>query len=148
MQLVHKTNQFNLTTRRHPAAVVTAMAADPDCFAYCYRVADRFGDSGIVGVLLAPNGPEGRRIDTWLLSCRVIGRTVEDAMFAHLCGWLRARGETTLLAEYHPSDRNAPVADLLPRLGARPEGGASRFDLTDWRPQSRHARLLEDDHGS
>lgn len=116
--LINKTNQFNLATRRHGASQLAAWAADETAYAYCFRVTDRFGDAGIVGVLLAlPEGPSTILIDTWLLSCRVMGRTVEDAMFAHLVEWCRIHRIEVLLGEFLPTKKNTPVAELYDRLG-------------------------------
>lgn len=131
VQLINKTNQFNLTTRRHVFEDVKRMSEDADVFAYGYRVEDRFGDSGITGVLIAlPEGVGCYAIDTFLLSCRVIGRTIERALFAHLVGWLRARNVSRLRGALIPSGRNAVVSSLLPELGFVPDGeGAFVYDL-------------------
>jgi FkbH-like protein len=117
VQLVGKTNQFNLTTRRHDLGMIRRLIEDRGAFAYCYRVLDRFGDAGVTGVLIATCDMGSCRIDTWLLSCRVMGRTVERAMFAHLLEWLRARDIRRLVADYVPTKKNEPVTMLLPELG-------------------------------
>lgn len=132
-QLINKTNQFNLTTRRHGIDEVRRMMADSDTYAYCYKVSDRFGEHGITGVVIARPEANGYSIDTWVLSCRVMGRTVECAVFSHLVDWLRARGVPRLQAEYLPTTKNMPVADLLPKLGGvpQPQGeGRYVFDLS------------------
>ncbi|HYH36825.1 MAG TPA: HAD-IIIC family phosphatase [Azospirillum sp.] len=143
VQLIGKTNQFNLTGRRHGAAVVRAMADDPAGFARCFRVTDRFGDNGITGVLIAvPDGADGCRIDTWVLSCRVMGRTVERAMFATLVDWAVARGVRWIVGEHVPSDRNQPVAGLLPELGFERGGdGLYRYDAAHPYTGNRHVRV-------
>jgi hypothetical protein len=74
-------------------------------------------------VLIALPAGGGYVVDTWLLSCRAMGRTVERGMFAHLAGWLQRRGAQTLVGEYVPTKKNAPVKDLFPALGFRPSGG-------------------------
>jgi len=119
VQLINKTNQFNLTTRRYDTAKVAEMAAQDSTFAFAYRVTDKFGDHGLTGVMIAlPHGEGGRYfIDTWLMSCRVMGRTVERAMFEHIVSWLRDQGASVLEGEYIPSAKNAPVASLLSGLG-------------------------------
>lgn len=117
-QLIGKTNQFNLTTRRHSRADLAAWAADPAVYAYAFRVTDRFGDAGLVGVVIAkPLGAAEMMLDTFLMSCRVMGRTIEDAMFEHLRSWLVERGTILLRAEFLPTKKNKPIAGLLPRLG-------------------------------
>lgn len=131
VQLLGKTNQFNLTTRRHPARFVTDVAADGRSVGLAVRVRDRFGDHGLVSVLLAvPSDPETLRIDTWLMSCRVIARGVELFAFAALLERARALGYERLVGEYVPTRKNGQVADLYPRLGftaAPPDGDAHRF---------------------
>lgn len=119
VQLINKTNQFNLTTRRYDAEQVQRMASRAEVYFHCFRVSDRFGESGLTGVLSAfPNSDEGEyRIDTWLMSCRVMGRTIERAMFAHLVAWLRQVGASRLVGEYLPTQKNAVVAGLYPELG-------------------------------
>ena len=117
-QLVAKTNQFNVTTRRYGRDELTALAADPATYAYSFRVRDRFGDAGLIGVAIAkPFGPGEAVLDAFLMSCRVMGRTIEEAMFEHLSAWHRGRGVSRLHAEYVPTAKNALVAELLPRLG-------------------------------
>lgn len=138
-QLVAKTNQFNLTTRRHDTPTLRELAEREDAFTWCYRVLDRFGDSGVVGVLLALPLPDTAEyiIDTWILSCRVMGRTVEQAMFRHLVGWLRERGGRILVGEYIATQKNGPVADLLPRLGFTP--------IPDWDSETQGYRFATPD---
>ena len=120
-QLIHKTNQFNLTTRRHDASTLDRFSRDEAVFSYCYRVGDKFGDSGVTGLLIAvpSDKPETYEIDSWILSCRVMGRTVENALFSHLVSWLQERGIKKLRACYLPTAKNRPVAGLLPEIGFR-----------------------------
>lgn len=143
VQLIGKTNQFNLTGQRHGVGAVRAMAADPDGFARCYRVTDRFGDNGITGVLLAvPDGDHSCRIDSWVLSCRVMGRTVERAMFATLAEWAAGRGLRWIVGEYRPSDRNQPVAGLYRELGFdAADCGLYRYDVGRPYDGNRHVRI-------
>jgi FkbH-like protein len=148
VQLIGKTNQFNLTGHRHSAIAVAAMAADARGFARCYRVKDRFGDNGIVGVLLAvPVDAQTCRIDTWVLSCRVMGRTVERAMFATLYAWARTGGVRFIVGQYRPTDKNQAVAGLYPELGFcriddDGEEGLYRFDTAAPWTGNRHVRIV------
>jgi FkbH-like protein len=82
-----------------------------------YRLKDRFADHGLIAVLIAHAADKEWSIDTWLMSCRVIGRDVELFMFRDLLHSARAAGVTHIVARYIPSAKNAPVAQLLPRLG-------------------------------
>jgi len=117
LQLISKTNQFNLTTRRHTRENLASLASDPDVYAYCYRVSDRFGDAGVTGICVAyRDGESSFQIDTLLLSCRVIGRTVENAILEHLRRWLVEKGVSQLYGEYLPTAKNGLVSNLLPRF--------------------------------
>ncbi len=117
VQLLGKTNQFNLTTRRHGAEAVRGWVEDPRAVPLTLRLADKFGDHGLVAVVVGVPEDEGLRIDTWLMSCRVIGRTLEHYTLAQVAEAARAAGHTRLLGEYLPTPKNQQVADLYDRLG-------------------------------
>ncbi len=118
VQLTGKTNQFNLTTRRHNTSAMEAFASDPACIALSFRLLDRFGDNGLICVAVAvPENDRGLRIDTLLMSCRVLGRQVEEEVLHQLVLAARERGATTLIGEYRPTPRNGMVRDLYGRLG-------------------------------
>ncbi len=119
-QLLAKTNQFNLTSRRHGAAEIQAMI-DADAIVLWLRLADRFGDHGLVGAAIALAEAGAARVDTFLLSCRVIGRGAEAALLAELARRASARAEV-LVGEYVPSAKNAQVAEFYPRHGFTPVG--------------------------
>jgi FkbH-like protein len=135
-QLTQKTNQFNATTRRHAEAEVSRRLELPDWIVRTVAVRDRFGDNGIVGVMMARQEGEEMEIDTFLLSCRVIGRTIESAMLALLCEEAAARGARVIRGVIVPTPKNEPVRDLYARhgfteAGPAPGGGTSwRLDLS------------------
>lgn len=116
-QLTQKTNQFNLTTFRYSEAELAERMADDAWLVFTVGVRDRFGDNGIVGLMMA-QAREGRLdIDTFVLSCRVIGRTVETAMLACLCQAAAERGIIVLGGLLRPSAKNMPARDLFERHG-------------------------------
>ena len=132
-QLVAKTNQFNLTTRRHTPAKIAAMCEDPSTIVAFLRLRDRFGDLGLVGVaILHVTGSQGI-IDTFLMSCRVMGRHVEQALAAHLVEEGRVHGCTEIVGEYFPTSKNRVVAELYAQLGFEADGtnaeGGHRYRL-------------------
>ena len=131
-QLTQKTNQFNLTTKRYSEQQLATMAADPTWSLYSVAVRDRFGDNGITGVAIVREGAVTHEIDTFLLSCRVIGRTVETAILAHLAQKAKANGAVTLAGEFFPTNKNAPARDVYRTHGfhcaAESEAG-SRWEL-------------------
>jgi FkbH-like protein len=129
-QLTQKTNQLNVTTRRYSEADVELMSGDPKTSVFSVSVKDKFGDNGIVGVIIAKHEGEECRIDTLLLSCRVIGRNIEASMVAFLAEHARRRGASSLIGEFLPTAKNAPAADLFPKLGFEPLAGSRyRADL-------------------
>ena len=129
-QLTRKTNQFNLTTRRWTEPAMAEFAAEPGCHVWTVRVSDRFGDNGIVGLAMTRHtGPECE-LDTFLLSCRVIGRTVETAVLAFLAAHNRALGVERLTGRFLPTPKNAPAAGFYRSHGFQPaEGSESLWTL-------------------
>ena len=116
-QLTQKTNQFNLTTRRYTEPQIAEMAKQPEWHIFSIRVRDRFGDHGLVGVAIAHDEGEQCEVDTFLLSCRVIGRTVETALLAHLAESAAQRGHKRLVGRFLPTKKNAPARDFYPQHG-------------------------------
>jgi FkbH-like protein len=118
-QLINKTNQFNLTTRRYSEAQVQQLAATPGAVALSLRLKDKFGDNGLISVVLATPGERLGElfIETWLMSCRVLGRQVEQAALQVLAQYAEQAGYSALLGEYRPSERNAMVAEHYSQLG-------------------------------
>lgn len=135
-QLINKTNQFNLTTRRHTRPEVESLLNDPATLSFCVRLADRFGDNGIISVLLARVDGEGSSrlctITDWVMSCRVLGRKVEQAVINVVAIRAKDAGAAVMNGRFFPTARNEIVADLYPRLGFSPageEGGISIWSL-------------------
>jgi FkbH-like protein len=116
-QLINKSNQFNLTTRRYTEAQVAELEADPARFTLQVRLADVFGDNGMISVIVADRGAERWEIDTWLMSCRVLGRRVEEAVLAELVQAARAAGASELIGRFIPSEKNMMVAKHYEKLG-------------------------------
>lgn len=131
-QLIGKTNQFNLTTVRRSLEQLEAIASSPDWRVYALRVADRFGDYGLVGAVIVSIIDRNRwRIDTFLLSCRVLGRGVEATLLAHVVDDAREAGVSIVDASYVPTAKNGLAADFLARNGFLPTGGTGwRIDVS------------------
>lgn len=137
VQLLGKTNQFNLTTRRHSESVVRSMIAQEGTVAFTLRLRDRFGDHGLVAVVIgvrSEHDPLALRLDTWLMSCRVIGRTAEEFTLEEILRQAGSRGYRTILGEYVPTKKNLLVANLFQKLGFEAEStdastGATRHRL-------------------
>jgi FkbH-like protein len=117
VQLINKTNQFNLTTQRMTEIEVKSFAASRNCITLSGRLADRFGDNGLISVLIASVDGKRAHIDNWLMSCRVLRRGFEDTMLDLLVEKARAMNVETLEGHYIPTRKNGMVKDLYKRLG-------------------------------
>ena len=120
-QLINKSNQFNLTTRRYTEAEVAAAETDRQVFTLQVRLKDRYGDFGMIGVIVGrPVAETARRVlelDTWLMSCRVLGRKVEEAMLRETVHHARLAGFEALAGAYQPTAKNNMVAEHYDKLG-------------------------------
>lgn len=118
-QLTQRTNQFNLTTvRRTEAEVRDLRRGGLECLRV--QVSDRFGDYGLVGALIFGARGDALRIDTMLLSCRVLGRGIEHAMLAHMGAVAVRRGLARVEAPFVPTPRNEPAENFLTSVGGVP----------------------------
>ncbi len=130
-QLVGKTNQFNLTTKRYSQAEIEAMAHNPKFEVYAFNVSDRFGDNGLTAVLIIDLNSTPV-IDTFLMSCRIMGREIEVALIDYIESLLQSRGFDMVDGLYSPTPKNKPVEHLYESLGYSPvecEEGESRFRM-------------------
>ncbi len=117
-QLINKSNQFNLTTRRYSEAEVAAAEADPDVFTLQVRLIDSFGDNGMICVVICrPGAPGEWVIDTWLMSCRVLSRKVEQMVLREILLQARMAGVNRLQGIFVPTEKNALVRDHYEKLG-------------------------------
>jgi FkbH-like protein len=132
-QLTKKTNQFNLTTRRYDEQQVRAFIDGADTLVLDFSLADTFGDSGIVGLAIWRLRGAQAELDTFLMSCRVIGRLAETAFLEAGLRLLAARGVTELVADYLPTAKNDLVREFLPqhRFAASADGRFHRSLLSE-----------------
>ena len=120
VQLINKTNQFNLTTRRYTEDEVLAVMADPTSLGLQFRLLDRFGDNGIIAIVIGRREAADFVIDTWLMSCRVLGRGVEQATLRVVAAEAARLGAGRLIGAYRPSKKNGMVREHYARLGFAP----------------------------
>ena len=118
-QLVQKTNQFNLTTRRYSQPDIEECLQREDAAVYVLRNRDSFGDNGLVGVAVLNREAKDAtwRIDSLLMSCRVLGRTIETGFLKHILGELKALGCRYVIGEFIPTSKNDLVKDFYPEAG-------------------------------
>jgi FkbH-like protein len=130
VQLINKSNQYNLTTRRYSNADVLTILDDPRWVTRTVTLTDKFGDCGLISVVIAKVDGEDLRIDTWLMSCRVLKRSVEQHLLNHLVSLAQGRSLRRICGDYVPTPKNALVRDHYERLGFRcvceqPDGRSS-----------------------
>ncbi|MEE9433206.1 MAG: HAD-IIIC family phosphatase [Sphingorhabdus sp.] len=118
-QLVNKSNQFNLTTRRYSEKEIEQFENGRADFTLQVRLSDKFSDFGMIGVIIAheTDSKNAWEIDVWLMSCRVLGRRVEEAMLAQMVASAQENGVTTLIGCYIPTAKNAMVSEHYIKLG-------------------------------
>ena len=127
-QLTQKTNQFNLTTRRYTDSQVAEFVRSPQHLVAHFTLADRFGNSGVVGLaIFERESPGTARLDTFLMSCRVIGRGAESAFLECLLAELAASDVAQVRAEYLPTAKNVLVKDFLPTHGFHPANSPNEW---------------------
>jgi FkbH-like protein len=119
-QLINKSNQFNLTTMRRSEAEVRRLIDSPRHPCFTLRLSDRFGDHGLVVVVITELGDADLHIDTWLMSCRVLNRQVEELTVNQLFAIARANGSGRVVGRYLPTSKNKLVANLYPKMGFTP----------------------------
>jgi FkbH-like protein len=144
VQMFNKTNQFNTTTRRYQTPDVERLVTSADHQVYVLDVADRFGKHGLVGTAVVRNEGEAWIVDNVLLSCRVMGLSVETAILAQIAAAAAGLGVAQLVGEFIPTPKNGPCADFFERHGFRADGqdgstqrwvldlGAERIETPAW----------------
>ncbi|MCK1287615.1 HAD family hydrolase [Bradyrhizobium sp. 44] len=136
-QLISKSNQFNLTTRRYSEAEIAALQTSPDAFTMQARLEDIFGDNGMISVVICRQAGQRWEVDTWIMSCRVLGRRVEEAILEHIVKKARLAGIREIIGRYIPTARNGVVRDHFSKLG---------FVQTDSQDGQTTWRLAISDH--
>ncbi len=143
-QLINKTNQFNLTTHRYTLAEITALANSHAHWFHWFRVKDRFADHGLIGILLVEGADTADwHIDLWLMSCRVIGRKIEDFMFNALLTAAQSARIRRITAEYIPTPKNGLVSELLTGYGFQSVDGTT-YSLNPATAKARELRYLDE----
>ena len=135
-QLINKTNQFNTTGRRYATEDMTRLLADEANVTLQFRLRDRLGDSGLVSVMImCPAAPDADEleIDTWVMSCRVFGRQLEDEAMNIAVEHARARGARSIVARFVPTERNGVIGLLFPGLGFKPAAATETAGVQQWR---------------
>ena len=146
-QLINKSNQFNLTTRRRSEAELEALIVDPAYVGFSFRLKDRFGDHGLICVVIGRLSGEIMELDTWLMSCRVLKRQVEDEALNEVVRLARKRGCRRLEGVYRATPKNEMVRDFYPRMGLtltedRPDGTRFGLALDSFQPHATKIKIV------
>jgi FkbH-like protein len=151
VQLINKTNQFNLRTRRYTEQEVAAVMKNDRAIGLQVRLTDQFGDNGIIAIVIGElmPGENDMMLDTWLMSCRVLGRQVEQTTLNVVAGEARRLGASRLIGEYRPTPKNGIVRDHYRNLGfqlleTRDDGGTVwALPLDEFSPHPTFAKVVE-----
>lgn len=127
-QLTNKSNQFNVTTKRYTESEMQEVAKSPDHIRLCGQLADRFGDNGVVSVVIGRCENTVLHIELWLMSCRVLKRDMEFAMLDELVRQCRERGITKIMGYYYKTSKNNMVSGLFGTFGFTNEHTDSNGD--------------------
>jgi FkbH-like protein len=161
-QLTNKTNQFNLTTRRYTLAEIQSIANNSEYLGLYCRLKDRFGDNGLISVVVGRQKDDALHIDLWLMSCRVLKRDVELAMLDAIARRAVDRGVGRIFGYYLPTQKNGMVATFYPSLGFKPclsseaeigqpaqaEGSSVwTLELLNYANLNRHIKVMENGNG-
>jgi FkbH-like protein len=156
-QLTNKTNQFNLTTRRYTLAEMESVLRDPQYISLYGKLSDRFGDHGLISVVVARKELQALHINLWLMSCRVLKRDMELAMLDVLVERALENGVNKIYGYYVPTKKNGMVADFYSKLGFTPAPSADSssaesttiwsLDLANYSKRSKHIKVREYKNG-
>lgn len=116
-QLTNKSNQFNLTTKRYTQSEIERVAADLNYITLCGKLIDRFGDNGVVSVIVGRKEKRECHIDLWIMSCRILKRDMESAMLDTLIHRCREQGISIIYGYYYPTVKNVMVRELYKYFG-------------------------------
>lgn len=133
-QLSQRSNQFNLRTVRHTEQDVAQLAEEKDTFTLTFTLEDKFGDNGLISVIVLKKGAGELFIDTWLMSCRVLKRGMEKFILNTIVATALQNNYTKLKAEYIPTGKNELVKDHYKNLGFAERGGFWYLDAKNYQP--------------
>lgn len=147
-QLINKSNQFNLTTRRRTEAEVKQLIGNPEYVCFSVRLQDRFGDHGLICIIIGRLAGSVMQIDTWLMSCRVLKRQVEETVLNQICRLAKERGCATVEGIYLATAKNEMVREHYLKMGFQPrsvttERGEYVLELDSHKPVTTKISVKE-----
>ncbi len=147
-QLTNKTNQFNLTTKRYTEAEIKEFSSDSKNICLYGKLTDKFGDNGVVSVVVGQKADDVLNIDLWLMSCRVIKRNMEHAMLDALCEKAKQNGVKKIIGRYFKTEKNAMVKDFYSQMGFMvleqdEQKGVFELDLERYKNKNNVIEILD-----
>ena len=143
--LTLKTNQFNLTTKRYQEEDIEKLVSNSDRIVECAKVSDKFGDNGITGAYIVEKSDEEWTIDSFLLSCRIIGRGIEDVMISRLIERARKENVKRIKGKFIPTQKNKPAEDFYKEFGFTKEGDYWIFNVDNTMKKIEHIKVISDE---
>ena len=149
-QLTNKSNQFNVTTRRYTESEIESIASDNNYIALYGRLSDKFGDNGVVSVVIGYKDGTELNIDLWIMSCRVLKREMEFAMLDKVVETASAQGVKKIRGYYYPTAKNGMVKELFGTFGfekvSESDGNTVWELLTDgYKPYTKHININKEE---
>ncbi len=146
VQLINKTNQFHLTTTRYTESQVRVMMNDPNYWVGWFALSDRFGDHGIISVVILSIANNVASVDTWCMSCRVFSRTMENFIFARVVEIAKSRGCVTIVGKHKLTEKNSVVNTLYSQLGGSKMNSDSNVSEKIWQFDINEAFSLDSEY--
>lgn len=140
-QLSQRSNQFNLRTMRYTEAEIGKFAVSNDYFTISFTLQDNFGDNGLISVIILQKKDQDLFIDTWIMSCRVLKRSMENFVLNTLVEIARKNGYARLTGEYIPTPKNGLVENHYTRLGFEKNGDQFNLDITGYQPRKTYIKI-------
>ena len=144
-QLILKTNQFNLTTKRYQEKDIEKMIKDSDFLVTCVQVEDKFGDNGITGVfIIKKENQKEWRIDTFLMSCRIMGRDIEKGIITYIINKAKENNIQKINADFIPTQKNKPIENFLSDHEFNKEGQSWTYHVKSTIEFPKYLRIEEE----
>ena len=147
-QLINKSNQFHLTTTRYTENTIRSMMADKKIISRYFKLSDRFGDNGLISLVILKHDGHSLKLDTWVMSCRVLARGVEELVHNEIVSIARSLKVKKVLGLYIPTKKNELVSGLFERMGYKKENAIETGDYWELiisnkvEPKKHHIKII------
>jgi FkbH-like protein len=146
-QLTQRSNQFNLRTVRYTEEEIEKISSSKDYITLSFSLKDKFGDYGLICVIIMNKKGESLFVDTWIMSCRVLKRGMEHFVLNHMVASAKRHGYVTLIGEYLPTAKNGLVKDHYQKLGFKEKQGLWLLNVSEFEAKKTFI-ASEEQHGN